>query len=123
MLFEFPSQASNAVQAVAAATAAAAPQQSLPSIGAVLGGKPLSPAMMNGIVAKFNPRRAAGLQGQPAANGKLTQAQMNSYKQAANTGSIEQVNKGLRVPAHCIRWSGIAVWGVLRTGNRCYVGC
>eukprot|EP00879_Flechtneria_rotunda_P031356 GHRR01034246.1.p1 GENE.GHRR01034246.1~~GHRR01034246.1.p1 ORF type:complete len:395 (+),score=178.44 GHRR01034246.1:731-1915(+) len=84
-----------ASQSVAAASSSSSSTSTaaatLPPLSAVLGGKPLSPSMMNGVVAAFNPKRAKSLSDIPAgANGRLSQSQMNSYKQAAATGNLEQ---------------------------------
>jgi hypothetical protein len=78
------SSSSNSSSAAAAGSSSSAQQQQQP-LATLLGGKPLSPSCMNGIVATFNPRRAAQQQ-QAGANGKL------DFRAAASINAIvEQV--------------------------------
>lgn len=86
-------QATGSSAAAAAANPAAGPSSTKPApLSAVLGGKPLNPIMLHEIVSKFNPRRASALSSAPAANGKLSMAQMMSAKNAASgsSSSLEQ---------------------------------
>jgi hypothetical protein len=81
-----PSSSNNSSSAAAAGSSGNAQQQQQQQpLAMLLGGKPLSPSCMNGIVATFNPRRAAQQQ-QAGANGKL------DFKAAASINAIvEQV--------------------------------
>jgi hypothetical protein len=70
-------------------------QQQLPLL---LGGQPLVPAMLNQIVLKFSPRRAAAISAPPSANGKLTMAQMMQLKKAATgAAAAEQEQEDAQV--------------------------
>lgn len=79
-----PSSSSHSSSAAAAVAAGSSSSSALQPLAALLGGKPLSPSCMNGIVATFNPRRAAQQQ-QAGANGKL------DFRAAASNASVEQV--------------------------------
>jgi hypothetical protein len=93
-----PAPSAKQPSAAAARGADSSPQQQQQLLPLVLGGQPLVPAMLNQIVLKFSPRRAAAVSAGPAANGKLTMAQMMHLKKAASgAASAEQEQEDAQV--------------------------